>query len=290
MHDPSPERVKLLRTKLPCCPVCYDQFISPEDPSQPMSLLQTDATATTSSSSPTTTPFAVDEHLSNQLDLRSPAPRAPPPSALLEVGAAAGVEAGEGRRFAGLVSGLLNVAGNVLSAVGGGATSKGEDTRSRCCHMCPAQGMPLSDPAAAEAAGDANQPAGGGAPPTSLLEVGEGRFEGLVGGLVSAFTGGGMSTSAAAAAGGEAAAAPDRGALVRGDGCCNSCPVSVFESVTMRQQEAQGGPFGLRPRVDQIAELASVSPECQQLKFGAVVNSAAAVGGDWLGFLTSAAK
>mmetsp|Transcript_20360 Transcript_20360/g.65107 ORF Transcript_20360/g.65107 Transcript_20360/m.65107 type:complete len:567 (+) Transcript_20360:377-2077(+) len=233
--------------------------------------------------------FSVDERVSNGLDLRSPAPRDPAPAALLQV------EAEGGRRFAGLVAGVLNVAGNALSAVTG-ATSAKEDTRSPCCRMCPAQGMPLTDPAAEEAAEDTDQPAGGGAPPTALLEVsegsraGQGRFIEALSGLAGALTGV-QPKSAAGEAGSEAGALPsaDPATMVRGDGCCNSCPVSVFESVSARQQEAQGGPYGLRPRVDQIAELANMSPECQEMQFGASVD-AAALAGDWMDYLTKAAK
>lgn len=49
---------------------------------------------------------------------------------------------------------------------------------------------------------------------------------------------------------------------IRPDGCCNTCPSSVFESTVQRFEEPNGGPFGLRPRHTAGVELGKLTGDC----------------------------
>ena len=49
---------------------------------------------------------------------------------------------------------------------------------------------------------------------------------------------------------------------VKKNGCCNSCPSAMFQGPAVQFQDSKGGPFGLKPRLQKLAEIIAKGPGC----------------------------
>lgn len=106
---------------------------------------------------------------------------------------------------------------------------------STCCTICP----------------DESNPVGGTFDPGSFVEIDEsiGAERVELFSRLGAGTKAGLGSRQGSTYG--AYASPQ----IKGDGCCNQCPASMFESDEIRFQEPQGGPFGLQPRVKSVSSV-----------------------------------